>query len=115
MMIPQLPFREENGRVVLTGPVLLTCGCGTVTARWATLQSQLVTRLPQGKPKASKIINNWIIQEDLKSKWPELKCHTYGLVVAQTDKGFEYVNIMGGSTAGVLERIGRLLERSKRV
>ena len=114
--LPELPFeRDSSGRVKITGPVLLTCGCGSVTARWATLQAQLVTRLPQGKPKASNIINDWIIQENLKAKWPELKQHTYGLAVAQTDNGIEYVNIMGGTTPTTLEKIGKLIGRSKRV
>lgn len=112
MIIPQLPFVKEGERVKITGPCLLTCGCGSVTARWATLQQQLATRLPQGKPKASKIINDWIIQENLKDKWPELKQHTYGIVVAQTDKGLEKINIMGGATANVLQQIGDLIRRS---
>lgn len=111
MIIPQLPFKEENGKVILTGPVLLTCGCGTVTARWATLQQQLATKIPQGKPKSSKIIYNWIQQEGL--KWPELKQHTYGLLIAETVNGLEYVNIMAGATVTVLQKIGQLLERNK--
>ena len=115
MIIPRLPFIEENGRIELTGPVLLSCGCGNVTARWASLQQQLVTKLPQGKPKSSRIINDWLIQENLKAQWPELKQHTYGLVVAKTDKGFERVNIMAGATSNVLSQIGQLLERSRNV
>lgn len=114
--VPALPFeRALSGRIVLTGPVLLSCGCGSVTARWATLQQQLVTKIPQGKPKASKIINDWIIQERLKEQWPELKQHTYGIVVARTDKGLERVNVMGGATNSVLQQIGQLIERSKNV
>ena len=112
MIIPQLPFVREGDWVRLTGPCLLTCGCGSVTARWATLQQQLATKLPQGKPKASKIINDWIVQEGLSKKWPELKQHTYGIVVAQTDKGIEHVNIMSGTTPGTLNQIGDLIRRS---
>lgn len=112
MMIPQLPFLKTGDHIALTGPCLLTCGCGSVTARWATLQQQLATRLPQGKPKASKIINEWIAQEDLLKKWPELKQHTYGIVVANTDKGLERVNIMAGTTSGALNQIGDLIRRS---
>lgn len=112
MNIPQLPFEKEGDRIILTGPCFLSCGCGVTTARWATLQQQLATKLPQGKPKSSKIINEWITQEDLRKKWPELKCHTYGLVVANTDKGLERVNIMGGATANVLQQIGDLIRRS---
>ena len=112
MMIPQLPFKEEEGKIIITGPVMLSCGCGNVTARWATLQQSLATRLAQARPKASRIVNDWIVQEGLKDKWPELKQHTYGIVVAPTDKGFEKVNIMGGATANVLQQIGDLIRRS---
>ena len=110
---PPLPFEKGiDHKIYLTGPCLLTCGCGSVTARWATLQQQLVTKLPQGKPKSSKIISDWIVQENLKTKWPELKQHTYGIVVAHTDKGLEKVNIMSGTTPTVLQQIGDLIRRS---
>lgn len=112
MIIPQLPFIKEGDKVKLTGPCLLSCGCGTVVSRWATLQQSLSTKIPQGKPKSSKIINDWIIQEGLTSKWPELKQHTYGILVAETDRGLEKVNIMGGATANVLQQIGDLIRRS---
>lgn len=110
---PPLPFEKRaDNKIYLTGPCLLTCGCGSVTARFATLQQQLVTKLPQGKPKSSKIISDWIVQESLKTKWPELKQHTYGIVVAHTDKGLEKVNIMSGATPTVLQQIGDLIRRS---
>ena len=112
MMIPQLPFVKLGDHVELTGPCLLTCGCGSVTARWATLQQQLATKIAQGKPKSSRIISDWLIQENLKAKWPELKQHTYGIVVAPTENGIEKVNIMGGATANVLQQLGDLIRRS---
>ena len=112
MMIPQLPFIKENDKVRLTGPVFLSCGCGNVTARWATVQQNLLTKLPQGKPKSSKIVNEWLIQEDLKNKWPVLKQHTYGIVVAETENGFEMVNVMAGATNKVAEQIADLVKRS---
>lgn len=105
-----LPFKEENGKVVLTGPVVLHCGCGGVLARWATLQQQL-PRLPQGKPKSSKIIWQWVQQE--MPKEPLLKGHQYGVVVAETEKGFELVDIMAGATPHVVEKITNLLKRNK--
>lgn len=110
MNIPTLPFVEEGDKVKLTGPVFLSCGCGNVTARWATIQQNLSHRIPQGKPKASKIIHNWISQQNL--DWPELKKHTFGLVVGETSKGLEYVNIMGGATNKVAEKVGDLIRRS---
>lgn len=112
MIIPSLPFKQEGDKIILTGPCMLSCGCGSITARWATLQSQLVTKIPQGKPKSSKIISDWIKQEGLEARWPELKQHVYGLVVAKTDKGFEKVNIMGGATSSVLNQIGDIVRRS---
>lgn len=113
MIIPQLPFKREGEKVILTAPVFLSCGCGNVIARWATVQQNLSTRFPQGKPKSAKIIGEWIKQEGL--DWPELKQHTYGLVVAKTPNGWEKVNIMAGAPMKVAEQIARLVERSKDV
>lgn len=115
MIIPKIPFEYAGDKIIITAPCLLTCGCGQVTARWASLQQQIPTKIAQGKPKSSRIINDWIIQEGLTKQWPELKQHTYGLLVAETDRGFEKVNIMAGATPAVLQQIGSLIERSKDV
>lgn len=115
MNIPQLPFVREGDRIKLTGPVFLSCGCGNVTARWANIQQNLTTRLPQGKPKSAKIINEWLRQEGLDAKWPVLKLHTFGIVVVETDKGFEMVNIMAGAPVKAADEVGRLLARRKNV
>lgn len=112
MNIPTIPFVEEEDKVRLTGPVLLQCGCGSVVARYATLQQSLSTRLPQAKPKASKIVAKWVAQEELTKKFPQLAKHTYGLVVAETENGIEGVDIMGGATSKVAEKIGDLIRRS---
>lgn len=110
MVRPPLPF-ESGEKIKLTGPVFLSCGCGNVTARWASVQQNLSTKIPQGKPKSSKIISDWLTQEGLRDKWPELKQHTYGLVVVETENGFEKVNVMGGAVMKVAEQIGQLLKR----
>lgn len=115
MIIPQLPFVREGDKVRLTAPVFLSCGCGSVTAQWASIQQNLATRLPQGKPKSAKIISDWLKQEGLNEKWPVLKQHTFGIVVAETDKGFEMVNIMSGAPTKVAQEVGRLITRSKDV
>lgn len=112
MIIPQLPFERREDKVALTAPVLLTCGCGSVTARWANIQQNLSTRIAQGKPKSSKIISDWIKQEGLDAKWPVLKLHTFGIVVAVTDKGPEMVNVMSGAPIKVAEEISALIKRS---
>lgn len=112
MIIPQLPFKREGDKVVLTAPVFLSCGCGVTTARWATVQQNLSTRIAQGKPKSSKIISDWIRQEGLDAKWPVLKLHTFGIVVAVTDKGPEMVNVMSGAPTKVAEDISALIKRS---
>lgn len=106
-----LPFEEKEGKIKLTGPVFLSCGCGNVTARWASVAQNLSTRLPQGKPKASKMIHNWLTQEGLWDKWPELKQHTFGVVIAETADGFEHVNIMDGAALKAAERVGQLIRR----
>lgn len=112
MIIPQLPFSQDDKGIHLTGPVMLSCGCGNVVARWASVAQNLATRIPQGKPKSSKIIHNWLIQENLSDKWPELKKHTFGLVVAQTENGWERVNIMDGTTMKVAEKVGQLIKEN---
>ena len=112
MNIPVIPFIEEEGRIKLTGPVFLSCGCGNQIARWATLQQSLATRIPQAKPNASKIVAKWIEQENLKTKIPQLAKHNFGVVVGETENGFEYVDIQEGATNKVLEKIGDLIRRS---
>ena len=112
MMIKnELPFKEEDGKSCLTGVCFLSCGCGNVNARWATIAQNLATRIPQGKPKSSRIINNWLEQNELKKRWPVLKNHQYGIVVAETDQGFEMVDIMSGATSKVIENIASLIRR----
>lgn len=108
-----LPFEEREDRVILTGPCLLSCGCGNVIAKWASVQQNLSTKIPQGKPKSSKIIAKWLVQEGMSTKCPILKQHAYGVVVAETEKGFECVDIMTGAAPKIAEQIGRLLNRSK--
>ena len=115
MIIPKLPFVREDNKVKLTGPVFLSCGCGNVTARWANIQQNLVTKIPQGKPKSALIIDEWLKQEGLYDKWEILKLHTYGAVVAETDKGFEMVNIMVGAPTKAASDVGDLIKRSKNV
>lgn len=112
MNIPALPFTEENGIVKLTGPVFLQCGCGAVVARWATISQNLATRIPQAKPKASRIANKWIEQTGLAEKFPVLKKHQYGIVVAETENGVEGVDITPGTTMSTAEKIGDLIRRS---
>lgn len=115
MNIPQLPFVREGDHIKLTAPVFLSCGCGNVTARWAGIQQNLVTRIAQAKPKSSKIVYEWLKQEGLDARWPVLKQHTYGIVVAETDNGFDMVNIMTGAPVKAAEEVGRLLARRKNV
>lgn len=79
------------------------------------MQQNMAHKLPQGKPKSSKIITEWINQEGLRDKWPELKQHTFGLVVAETPDGFKKVNIMNGATNGVLQQIAQLLEENAKL
>lgn len=109
----ELPFKREGDKVVLTGPVFLSCGCGNVTARWATVSQNLATRIPQGKPKASKIITEWIQQENLKEQYPVLTQKQYGVVVVKVGGELEVVNIMDGVSMKVAERVANLIKRSK--
>ena len=113
MNIPQLPFtRDETNKVTLNGCCLLSCGCGNVISRWANVQQNLSTRIPQGKPKSSRIIYDWIEQEGLKEKYPVLKMKQYGVVVGKTEEGIEVVDIMKGAPVKVAEQVGSLIRRS---
>lgn len=113
MNIPKLPFETIDGKTRLVGPIFLSCGCGNVIARWASVKQNLATKIPEGKPKSSRIINDWLIQEGLKDKFPVLKQHTYGLVIANTTEGIEGVNIMVGATMKTSEQIAQLIQRNK--
>lgn len=112
MMFNQpLPFKEEGGKIILTGPCFLSCGCGEIIAKWASVAQNLRTRIPHGKPKSSKIIHRWIVQEKMGDKCPVLKQRIYGVVVAETENGFEFVNISLGASPRVAEQIGQLIRR----
>lgn len=114
MMINQsIPFAEKDGKITLEGCCLLSCGCGNVTARWATLQQNIATRLPQAKPKASKMVAQWLADNKMYEKYPVFKQHQYGMVVGETEDGIEAVNIMGGATSIVATKIGDLIKRNK--
>lgn len=113
MMIPQLPFEREGDKVKLTGCCMLSCGCGNVIARWASVRQNLSTKIPQGKPKSSKIIHDWIVQNGLFDRWPVLKLKQYGVVVGETEKGFEMVNIMSGAAPKVAQDVANLIKRNK--
>ena len=111
MMIPQIPFVKEGDKVRLTGMVFLSCGCGNVTARWATIQQGLTHRIPQVKPKSNRVVSDWLTQEGLREKWAVLKQHQYGVVVGETEKGFEMIDVMGGVTSKVTAQIADLIRR----
>ena len=113
MNIPTIPFVEEGDQVKLTGPVFLSCGCGGTTARWATVAQNLSTRIPQAKPKSSKIVSKWIEQNNLKKKIPLLAKHQYGVVVAEVRCEIEWVDISKVDTMKVAQEIGDLIRRSK--
>lgn len=105
-----LPFKEVDGKTELTGPVFLSCGCGNVTARWASVQQNLATKIPQAKPKSSRMINDWLNASGLKEELPVLKQHQYGVVVVPLEK-LEAVDIMPGTTMGTAQRIAELIRR----
>ena len=105
---PTIPIKDGK----LTGPIFLSCGCGTQTARWATIQQNLVTRIPSAKPKASKVVKEWVESNKLGEKFPILNKHQYGLVVEESANGFEGVDIMSGATTQVVRKIADLVRRS---
>lgn len=98
-------FTNKDGVVVLTEPVLLTCGCGSVVARWATLR-QFLPHIPEVKPKTSKLVVKWIEENDMYNKCPLLKLRTYGVVVSPDGK---WIDTMSGATMKVVEEVKRLL------
>lgn len=105
------PFVKEGEHLKLNGVALFSCGCGGVTARWATIAQNFITNIPRIKPKSSRPITEWMRENGLFDKYPEFKGHTYGMVVAETDKGIEAVNIMGGTTKGVVTKVADLIRR----
>lgn len=111
MNMPQpLPFKEIDGKTELVGPVFLSCGCGAVMARWGSIQPLLATRLPQAKPKSSRMINDWLTDSGLREKYPLFKQHQFGAVVVPLEE-LEVVDITPGTTQGTANRIGELIRR----
>lgn len=105
------PFVRWEGKLRLKDVAFFSCGCGNVTARWASIASNFATDIPHIKPKSSRPITEWIRENKLDIKYPEFKLHQYGMVVAETANGIEAVNIMGGSTNGVIEKVSDLIRR----
>lgn len=111
MMRPQIPFKQEGDKVILEAPVFLSCGCGSQTARWAAIQQNLVHRIAQVKPKSTKLAKDWMVQEKIADKYPIFNKHQFGLVVAETEEGWEAIDIMGGATLKVAQQIADLIRR----
>lgn len=85
--------------------------CGSTTARWASIQQNLSTRVPQAKPKSSRMVNDWLTESGLREKLPVLKGHQYGVFVVPVGGELEALDIMPGTTMGVAQRIGELIRR----
>lgn len=106
-------FFKNGDKVELRGPVFLSCGCGGITAKWASVQQNLSTRVQQVRLKANKLAYQFVEQEGLKEKIPELKLHQFGVVIAWTENGIESVNITTGASPNVATKISVLLKRNK--
>lgn len=111
MNIPRVPFEKDGDKIKLTGIVFLSCGCGNVTARWATIQQGLVHRIPQVKPKSTRLASDWLTQEGMREKYPLFKQHQFGAVAGETDKGFEIVDVMTGVSTKVTAQVADLIRR----
>lgn len=85
-------FKQVGDKVELLCPVLLTCGCGSVNSRIATclrlttLQSKDINRI---KPKQSKLAKEWIAQNNLETKIPQLKKNVFGIAITPDLKWFD--------------------------
>lgn len=97
----------DGDKVELTEPVLLSCGCGSIIARWATLR-QLLPKIPEVKPKTSKLVVKWLEENDMYTKCPLLKTRTYGVVVSPDGR---WVDINSGATMKTVEEIMRLVSK----
>lgn len=99
--------------VVLKGPVFLQCGCGPVIAKWASVKQFLSTRIPEAKPKSNRVAAEFVEQEKLEEKIPALKLHQFGVVVARTEKGIEFVDVTPSAAPNTAMKISVLLKRNK--
>lgn len=113
MIYSQQVFFKVGNKVELRGPVFLSCGCGSVTAKWASVQQNLTTRIQQVRLKSNKLAYEFVEQEKLKEKIPELKLHQFGVVIAWTNDGIDFVNISTGASPNVATKISNLLNRNK--
>ena len=113
MIYSQQVFFKVGDKVELRGPVFLSCGCGNITAKWASVQQNLSTKIQQVRLKANKLAYQFVEQEKLKDKIPELKLHQFGVVIAWTNEGIDFVNISTGASPNVAAKISNLLNRNK--
>lgn len=106
-------FFKVGDKVELRAPVFLSCGCGNITAKWASVQQNLSTKIQQVRLKANKLAYQFVEQEKLKDRIPELKLHQFGIVIAWTNEGIDFVNISTGASPNVATKISVLLNRNK--
>lgn len=106
-------FFKVGDKVKLRGPVFLSCGCGSITAKWASVQQNLSTKIQQVRLKANKLAYQFVEQEKLKDRIPDLKLHQFGVVIAWTNEGIDFVNISTGASPNVASKISNLLNRNK--
>lgn len=102
------PFLLEGEKTILSRPVFLYCGCAQATARWATVQPQLKKRYQQIRPANLQLAKNWLTDNGLYDKYPMLKQHIFGAVVAPD---MTVVDIMSGATPDIIDRIDSIGDR----
>lgn len=103
------PFTETPTGVQLTTPVVLTCSCGPVTARYSTICSYLPNPPTRIVMKYNPLAIKWAKENDLYTKIPQLAQHTFGVFVTPSLK---FVDITRADPLRIANNITALLSES---
>lgn len=90
--------------IKMKSPTLFTCGCGSITARLATILPYTGishAQLNQIKPAHHRLAKQWLVQEGWYKKLPVLNTSTYGILI--NTKG-DFCDINAGATVKCAEK-----------
>lgn len=107
-------FEERDGHIEMKAPTFVSCGCGSVRARLATVLQYVnisARQLNQVNLPASAVAKRYIEQENLNKEIPLLKNHVYGVLIDNklTDGKHRWVDVNAGATTEVAKKFKEIL------
>lgn len=107
-------FEERDGKIEMLAPTFVSCGCGSVRARLATVLQYVkmsARQLNQVNLPGSTIAKRYIEQEGLYDEIPLLKKHTFGVLIDNklTNGKHKWVDINAGASTAVAAKFREIL------